>query len=122
MTWLNQKTCYALYNLTKAIAPPSHRPLQEQDPFHQWETCVAFHIRWTDATSEKQHPCNFYPLQAYIDGAKQVTYPTEGGNIVLLTNDDSTIHKAHILHLEYNWLYIDCVRYYGAQELVLSVG
>lgn len=73
--------------------------------------CTAMHVRRTDATSERRNPRNFYPLSAYLEKGNI----SKGANIVLLTDDQSTIDEAHILHPEYNWLYLNRTRHYGSK-------
>jgi hypothetical protein len=51
-----------------------------------------------------------------LDGAATVTNLTKGDTIILLTYDQSTIDEAKYLHPEYNWLYINRTRYFGATK------
>ena len=109
-TRLNQETRHQLYKLFQDIAPPAEERSKNNND------CVAFHVRRTDATTEGQHPRKFYYLQEYLDGAATVTNLTKGDTIVLLTDDQSTIDEAKYLHPEYNWLYINRTRHFGATK------
>ena len=110
LTRFNQETRHRLYILYQEIAPV---PIDKNS---MAGNCIAFHVRRTDATSERRHPRNFYYLQDYINGAKTITNLMKGDSFVLLTDDQSTIEEAKYIHPEYNWLYINRTRYYGAQR------
>jgi hypothetical protein len=73
--------------------------------------CTAFHVRRTDATTER-FARNFYPLSFYIEKGNV----TKGTNILLLTDDQSAIEEAALLHPGYNWIYVNRTRHRGHQR------
>lgn len=96
-----QETRYRLRQLMKQIAPTPELP------------CVAFHVRRADAASEPKHPREFYPLSTYIEMGNV----SKRDNIVLLTDDQSTLDEAKFLHPEHNFFYIDRQRFFGVQKV-----
>lgn len=74
--------------------------------------CTVFHVRRADATSEKRNKRNFYPLSRYLEMGDMANHMNE--TILLLTDDQTTLEEAHLLHPEYKWVYFNRTRYRGA--------
>ena len=52
---------------------------------------------------------NFYPLREYLERGNV----TKGETVFLLTDDQTAIEEAHLLHPEYNWKYWNRTRHRG---------
>jgi hypothetical protein len=71
--------------------------------------CTWIHVRRSDAMTER-HERNFYPLSEYLERGNV----TKGENILLLTDDETAIEEALLLHPQYNWHYWNRTRHRGA--------
>lgn len=74
--------------------------------------CTWIHVRRADAMSETKNLRNFYPLSEYLERGNV----KPGDNILLLTDDETTLEEAHLLHPEYQWRYWNRTRHRGAME------
>jgi hypothetical protein len=74
--------------------------------------CTWIHVRRGDAMTEARFARNFYPLSEYLKAGNV----TRGDNILLLTDDHTTIEEAQLLHPEYQWHYWNRTRNRGAQR------
>ncbi|CAB9523393.1 expressed unknown protein [Seminavis robusta] len=87
--------------------------IQQEAPVLDPSTpCVWIHVRRTDAMSEFRNLRNFYGLNEYLERGNV----SAGDNILLLTDDQTTIEEAHLLYPEYKWNYWNRTRYRGRQK------
>lgn len=81
--------------------------------------CTWMHVRRADATTEQSRfPRNFYWLQEYLDAGKipasdKSTSDENNHSILVLTDDQTTIEEAHLLHSQYTWIYWNRTRHRG---------
>jgi hypothetical protein len=73
--------------------------------------CTTMHVRRGDAGMPRQPYRRYAAVQEYLDLAKI----EEGANIVLLTDDQTTIDEIHEYHQNYNWIYYDRPRNSGVE-------
>ena len=73
--------------------------------------CATMHVRRGDAAIGKTPFPRYAAVQEYIDAA----HLQPGDNIVLLSDDESTIREAKERHPEYNWIYLDRPRVQNIQ-------
>lgn len=71
--------------------------------------CTTMHIRRGDAGLPRPPYRRYAAVQEYIDMAEL----KEGENIVLLTDDQTTIDEIQEYHPNYNWIYLDKPRNTG---------
>jgi hypothetical protein len=90
------------------------------------ESCTWIHVRRGDAMTEKGYERNFYPIQEYLTRGEV----NKGDTVLLLTDDQSAIEEATLLHPEYKWVYWNRTRNRGpaaynshipSQDAVLEV-
>jgi len=74
--------------------------------------CTWMHVRRTDAMTEVSYKRNFYRLDEYLKRGKV----QPGETILLLTDDETTIEEATLLHPNYNWVYLNKTRHRGPAE------
>ena len=105
---LNQVSRKKLFDIYQqsVVVPDGEDSLSPRD-------CVALHVRRTDAMTERGNLRSFHAIQEYLDLVPNLTATTP---LVLLTDDQSAIDEAHLLHPEYRWYYINRTRYFGAQK------
>lgn len=82
--------------------------MKEEAPTLGEGPCTWIHVRRGDATSEK-FARNFYPLNEYLERGNVST----ADNILLLTDDSTTIDEANLLYPQYKWNYWNRTRNRG---------
>ena len=84
--------------------------------------CTWMHVRRSDATTEQSlFPRNFYWLQEYLDvgnisSSDNTTGDANNQSIFVLTDDQTTIEEAHLLHPQYNWIFWNRTRHRGGAK------
>ena len=74
--------------------------------------CTWLHVRRADATTEmRTNPRNFYWLQEYLDIGHMT--PETNHSIFVLTDDQTTLEEAQLLHPQYDWIYWNRTRHRG---------
>ncbi|CAB9526019.1 expressed unknown protein [Seminavis robusta] len=74
--------------------------------------CVWLHVRRGDSMTERNYIRNYYRLEEYLRRGK--VSPTD--NILLLTDDQTTLEEARVLHSNYHFHYWNRTRVRGPVE------
>jgi hypothetical protein len=86
--------------------------LELRQRLHVQYPCTMMHVRRADAGVPSRQPYRRYAaVQEYLDEA----HVEEGDNIVLLTDDQTTINEIYKYHPNYNWIYLDRPRSRGVE-------
>jgi len=76
--------------------------------------CITMHVRRADVGIPGKPYRRYASVAEYLDAAKSTIDP--GANILLLTDDQSTIDEVHKYHSEeYHWMYLNRTRHHGVQ-------
>lgn len=73
------------------------------------QSCTWIHVRRADAMTEANYKRNYYLLKEYLTRGQV----SKDDNLLLFTDDQSTIEEAELLHPEYRWNYWDRKRHRG---------
>ncbi|CAB9511758.1 expressed unknown protein [Seminavis robusta] len=71
--------------------------------------CTTMHVRRGDAGFPRQPYRRYASVQEYLD----VAHVEEGDNVLLLTDDHTTIDEIKQYHTNYHWFYLNRTRYSG---------
>ncbi|CAB9502604.1 expressed unknown protein [Seminavis robusta] len=110
--WTRQYVTRPRHRLRKQLRQVLKEHLHGLSPLSLQNNCTVIHVRRGDV-GYPRHPFRRYAaVQEYLD----IGNVTEGSTVVLLTDDETTIHEVQKYHdKNYQWVYLDRPRNNGIQ-------
>lgn len=80
--------------------------------------CIAIHVRRADVVLHDDHSRKYFQIKDYLRKIEADSDARgllrDGNNILLFTDDANAIDEAHVLHPNYNWVYLNRTRHRGS--------